>query len=103
MPRKLTITARTMFSPPHKAQMVSEGESQGRHLGMGAMQLCHHHDRPVAKNRNLGFRGHVRSTEFVEDWERSCFALIGSSFDKYSLLSLILNTGNIPPRCAVLI
>ena len=34
VPRKLTITARTIFSPPHKAQMVSEGESQGRHLGI---------------------------------------------------------------------
>ena len=37
MPRKLTVTARTIFSPPHKAQMVLEGESQGteapRHRG----------------------------------------------------------------------
>ena len=32
MPRKLTVTAPTIFSPPHKAQMVSEGESQGRPL-----------------------------------------------------------------------
>ena len=30
MPRKLTITAPTIFSPSHKAQMVSEGESHGR-------------------------------------------------------------------------
>ena len=38
MPRKLTaaVTARTIFSPPHKAQMVSEGESQGRHLDTGS-------------------------------------------------------------------
>ena len=35
MTRKLTVTARTIFSPPHKAQMVSEGESQGRHLDTG--------------------------------------------------------------------
>ena len=35
MPRKLTVTARTIFSPPHKAQIVSEGESQGRHLDTG--------------------------------------------------------------------
>ena len=32
VPRKLTVTARTIFPPPHKAQIVSEGESQGRHL-----------------------------------------------------------------------
>ena len=54
------------------------------------MQLCHHHDRRVAKNRKLGFRGHVRSTKFDVDWERRCFALVVSSFDKHSLLSLIL-------------
>ena len=35
MPRKLTVTERTIFSPPHKGQMVSEGESQGRHLDTG--------------------------------------------------------------------
>ena len=28
VPRKLTVTARTIFPPPHKAQIVSEGESQ---------------------------------------------------------------------------
>ena len=60
---------------------------------MGAMQLCHHHDRRVAKNRKLGFRGHVRSTKFDVDWERRCFALVVSSFDKHSLLSLILIIG----------
>ena len=54
-------------------------------LSMGAMQLCHHHDRRVAKNRKLGFRGHVRSTKFDVDWERS-FALVVSSFVKHSLL-----------------
>ena len=62
---------------------------------MGAMQLCHHRDRRVGKNRKLGFRGHVRSTKFEVDWERRCFALIVSSFDKHSLLSLILIIGNI--------
>ena len=40
------------------------------------MQLCHHHDRPVAKNRKLGFRGHVRSSKVAVDWEGSCFALV---------------------------
>ena len=64
-------------------------------MKMGAMQLCHHHDRRVAKNRKLGFRGHVRSTKFDVDWERRCFALVVSSFDKHSLLSLILIIGNI--------
>ena len=63
---------------------------------MGAMQLCHHHDRRVAKNRKLGFRGHVRSTKFDVDWERRCFALrVVSSFDKNSLLSLDLIIGSI--------
>ena len=35
VPRKLTVTVRTIFPPPHKAQIVSEGESQGRHLDTG--------------------------------------------------------------------
>ena len=39
MPRKLTVTARTIFSPPLKAQMVSEGESQGRHLDTAGVDL----------------------------------------------------------------
>ena len=63
---------------------------------MGAMQLCHHHDRRVAKNRKLGFRGHVRSTKFDVDWERRCFANVVSSFDKHSLLSLILEIISLP-------
>ena len=62
---------------------------------MGAMQLCHHHVLRVAKNRKLGFTGHIRSTKFDVDWERRCFALVVSSFDKYSLLSLILIIGKI--------
>ena len=64
-------------------------------FSLGAMQLCHHHDRRVAKNRKLGFRGHVRSTKFDVDWERRCFALVVRSFDKHSLLSLILIIENI--------
>ena len=35
MPCKLTVTARNIFPLPHKAQIVSEGESQGRHLDTG--------------------------------------------------------------------
>ena len=34
VPRKLTVTA-TIFPPPLKAQIVSEGESQGKHLDTG--------------------------------------------------------------------
>ena len=34
VPRKLTVTA-TIFPPPIKAQIVSKGESQGRHLDTG--------------------------------------------------------------------
>ena len=49
----------------------------------------------------MGFRGHIQSTKFAVDWERSYFTLVISSLDKRSLLSLILNTGNIRPRCAV--
>ena len=56
---------------------------------MGAMQFCHHHDRRVAKNRKLGFRGHVRSTKFDVDWERRCFTLVVSCFDKRSIPSFI--------------
>ena len=40
MPRKLTVTERTILSPPHNAQMVSEGESQGRHLTPGVGLLA---------------------------------------------------------------
>ena len=40
VPRKLTVTARTTVSPPHKAQMVSDGESQGRHLDTGVSLLA---------------------------------------------------------------
>ena len=46
MPRKLTVTARTIFSQPHKAQMVSEGESQGRHLDTGVGLLANTIDGP---------------------------------------------------------
>ena len=40
VPRELTVTARTIFPPPHKAQIVSEGESQGRHLDTGVDLLA---------------------------------------------------------------
>ena len=40
VPRTLTVTARTIFPPPHKAQIVSEGESQRRHLDTGVDLLA---------------------------------------------------------------
>ena len=48
MPRKLTVTVRTIFSPPHyfKSQMVSEGESQGRHQDTGVGLLTNTIDGP---------------------------------------------------------
>ena len=59
-----------------KSAMVQHVHQQEEPHEMGAMQLCHHHDCRVAKNRKLGFRGHVRSSKVVVDWERSCFALV---------------------------
>ena len=44
VPRKLTVTSRTIFPPPHKAQIVSEGESQGRRLDTGG-GFTRKHDR----------------------------------------------------------
>ena len=80
-----------------RGTIVSVGVNPKRRVlvAMGTMQLCHHHDRRVAQNRNLGYRAHVRSTKFDVDWERRCFALVVGSFDKHSLLSLILILGNI--------
>ena len=45
MPRRLTVTALAIFSPPHKAQIVS-GESQGRHLDTGVGLLANMIDGP---------------------------------------------------------
>ena len=50
VPRKLTVTARTIFPPPHKAQIVSEGESQGRHLDTGG-GFTRKHDRRGPNNQ----------------------------------------------------
>ena len=44
VPRKLTVTTRAIFPPPHKAQIVSEGESQGRYLDPGG-GFTRKHDR----------------------------------------------------------
>ena len=52
VPRKLTVTARTIFSPPHKTQMVSEGESQGRHQDTGG-GFTRKHDRRARTANSL--------------------------------------------------
>ena len=92
VPRKLTVTARTIFSPLHKAQMVLEGESQGRHLDTGD-GFTRKHDR-LARTANsrciLGptktsakdlARDHVRSASALSAlkkvWSPTC-ALNGS-------------------------
>ena len=78
-----------------RADMVSRAKNPKLPL----RAVCEGHRR-VAKNRKLGFRGHVRSTWVAVDWERSCFALVrvvstDSSFDKRSLLCLTLIIGKI--------
>ena len=52
VPRKMTVTTRAIFPPPHKAQMVSEGESQGRHLDTGS-GLTRKHDRRARTANSL--------------------------------------------------
>ena len=77
-----------------------------RQFWMGAMQLCHHHDRRVAKNRKLGFRGHVRSSKVAVDWERSCFALVSRRQQLWQTFSSFSHSDYwkyMPSRCAVLI
>ena len=73
---------------------------------MGAMQLCHHHDRRVAKNKKLGFRGHVLSSKVAVDWERSCFALVSRPQQLWQTFSSFSHSDHwkyMPSRCAVLI
>ena len=74
MPRKLTVTARTIFSPPHKAQMVSEGESQGRHLNTidGPERLPCILDRQRRLPKTL--RDHVRSASALSALKKSLVA-----------------------------
>ena len=84
MPRKLTVTARTIFSPPRKAQMVSEGESQGRHLDTGG-GFTRKHDRRartansrciVDRQRRLPktLRDHVQSASELSALKKSLVA-----------------------------
>ena len=86
VPCQLTVTASTIFSPPHKAQMVSEGESQGRHLDTGG-GFTRKHDRRgrtansrciLDRQRRLPktFRDHVRSASALSAlkklWSPTC-------------------------------
>ena len=84
VPRKLTVTARTIFSPPHKAQIVSEGESQGRHLDTGS-GFTRKHDRRgpngqlpciLERQRRLPrtLRDHVRSASALSALKKSLVA-----------------------------
>ena len=84
MPRKLTVTARTIFPPPHKAQMVSEGESQGRHPDTGG-GFTRKHDRRgpngqpsciLDRQRRLPrtLRDHVRSASALSALKKSLVA-----------------------------
>ena len=76
MPRKLTVTARTIFSPPHKAQMVSEGESQGRHLDTGVGWLVYSQTRSTGPNGQLPLHlGPTRTS--AKDLARSRSVVIG--------------------------
>ena len=86
VPRKLTVTARTIFSSPHKAQMVSEGESQGRYQSTEGGFTRKHDRRPRTANsrcildrqRRLAntLRDHVRSASTLSAlkkvWSPTC-------------------------------
>ena len=85
VPRKLTVTMRTIFSPPHyfKSQMVSEGESQGRHLDTGVGLFANTIDGPerptplhLSRQRRLPktLRDHVRSASALSALKKSLVA-----------------------------
>ena len=84
MPRKLTVRARTIFPPPHKAQIVSEGESQGRHRDTGG-GFTRKHDRRgpngqlpciLDRQRRLPrtLRDHVQSASALSALKKSLVA-----------------------------
>ena len=84
MPHKLTVTARTIFPPPHQPQIVSEGESQGRHLDTGG-GFTRKHDRRgpngqlpciLDRQRRLSgtLRDHVRSASALSALKKSLVA-----------------------------
>ena len=75
MPRKLTVTARTIFSPPHKAQMVSEGESQGRHLDTGGGFTRKHDRRARMANSRCILDRQRRLPKTLRDHVQSASAL----------------------------
>ena len=86
VPRKLTVTARTIFPPLHKAQIVSEGESQGRHLHVdtgGGFTSKHDRRGPkgqlpciLDRQRRLPrtLRDHVRSASALSALKKSLVA-----------------------------
>ena len=85
VPRKLTVTARTIFPPLHKAQIVSEGESLGRHLHRHRGGFTRKHDRRGPKGqlpcildrqRRLPrtLRDHVRSASALSALKKSLVA-----------------------------
>ena len=80
VPRKLTVTARTLFSPPHKAQMVSEGESQGRHLDTGG-GFTRKHDRRARTANSLALDRQRRLPKTLRDhvWSASALSALKKS------------------------
>ena len=86
MPRKLTVTA-TIFPPPHKAQIVSEGESQGRHLDTGGgFTSTRKHDRSTGPERPTPL--HLGPTKMsATDLERSRSVRIALSALKKGLVA----------------
>ena len=79
VPRKLTVTERTIFSPPHKAQMVSEGESQGRHLDTGGGFTRKHDRRAQTANSLCILDRQRRLPKTLRDHVRSASALSASA------------------------
>ena len=80
MPHKLTVTARTIFPPPHQAQIVSEGEAQGRHLDtVGGRSTGPERPTPLqlgpTERRLSGtLRDHVRSASALSALKKSLVA-----------------------------
>ena len=75
VPRKLTVTARTIFSSAHKAQMVSERESQGKHPDTGG-GFTRKHDRRARTANSLAYRQRrLPKPETFRDHVRSASAL----------------------------
>ena len=86
VPHKLTVTARTIFPPPHQPQIVSERESQGRHLDTGGGSTRKHDrqgpngqllcilDRQRSRRLSGTLRDHVRSASALSALKKSLVA-----------------------------